>query len=381
MVTKNVLSLLSILGAVTVVALSGCANGIPKGSLTYYLPKAETTLTVTQTLTCNATGDEVLQVVTVNPSTVYSSDTDHVVTITPRNISGTLNDADISFSFTDDGRLSGVNTSTTGQGSTVVKDVLAVVKAAGLTAAAAPPAMNPKAACATIAALAPKGAKADAPPPSLTLTYTHSFGYDTSAANVQFKDSSGTGPTFNPEFDTDFASHTYFNALKKSIPQLGFAVEYVSAAKAKATSWAGADTSDFALDLNSLATVKLQVRGLKDDMKGVNREAIWSGEALVPLNETKDLIHVPIPKPVVFGQRKFSLTLASSGAITKIGYASTGVTDTADALSAIGSAVGATTKGSTVAQQAAAVQAQADLIFQQQRLATCKAKAESCSGK
>ena len=66
MATKQAVDRLAILCALAAPPLTGCANGIPKGTLSYFLPKAQTTLTVTQTLTCNAAGDALFQVVTVN---------------------------------------------------------------------------------------------------------------------------------------------------------------------------------------------------------------------------------------------------------------------------------------------------------------------------
>jgi len=378
MIRSKAVAGLPVLGAVAVVMLTGCANGVPQGTLSYYLPKAETTLTVTQTLTCNATGDTLLQVVTVTPSTLYSSDTSRRKTITPRNISSSVNDADISFSFTDDGRLSGVNTSTTGQGGAIVKSALAVAKVAGLVAAHTPPAMNAKSACTAIGVLVPK-TKVDGPPPSVTITYVHSFGFDTSTGAVQLKDVGKVGSAFDPEFGITFASNAYFRALRPSIPKLGFDVAFVNSTKRAAPNWTDGNSADLTLPLNALATVNLAIRGLKDDLTGVNREPIWNGEVLVPLTSDADLINVPIPKPAFFGQRKFSLTLAPSGSVTKIGYVSTGVSDSADTLGAIGSALLATPKELTVAQQAAALQAQSDLIFQQQRLANCQAKPESCT--
>jgi len=378
MIVNRAMSGSFVLGVVTVIMLTGCANGIPKGSQTYYLPKAETTLTVTQTLTCNTAGDRLLQVVTVTPSTIYSSDTSRTMKITPRNISSSVSDADISFTFTDDGRLSSVNTSTTGQGNAIVKSALAVAKVVGILAASVPGPMNAKAACKTIAVLAPK-TKAEAPPPSVTITYVHSFEFDTSSGTVQLKDGNNSGSKFEAEFGTSFASSTYFRALKSNIPTLGFDIELVDSTSRTAPNWTDSDSADLYVPLNSLATVKLNIRGLPGDMTALSREPIWSGEVLVPLTRDEDLIKVPIPKPALFGQRKLSLTLAPNGSITKIGYVSTGVSDSAEALGAIGSAVLTSPKELTVAQQAAALQAQADLIFQQQRLAICQAKPESCT--
>lgn len=375
---RKALNGLPVLALIVTLALTGCANGIPKGTLSYYLPKAQTTLTVTQTLACNTAGDGLVQVVSVSPSTTYSSDTDHPQTITPHSISSRVTDADISFTFTNDGRLSGVNTATTGQGAAIVKDVLAVAKAAGATAATDKP-VNPKKVCETIKAFA-KNAKSDGPPPSLTLTYTRSVGYDTSDGTIRLRDGDAVGTSVNTEFSPDFASAANYSALQANIPLLGFDLDLVpdSTPKPLAPTWTNLDTADITLKLNALATAKLQIRGLKDNMMAPNREAFWSGEVLVPMVREQDLIQIPIPKPAFFGQRKFSLTLADNGAITKIGYVSTGVSDTADALGAIGSAVGATNKPLTTSQQAAALQAQADLIYQQQRLANCQAKPESC---
>lgn len=376
--TNKALSGGAVLCLMATLGLTGCANGIPKGTLSYYLPKAQTTLTVTQTLTCNTAGDGLVQVVSVNSSTTYSSDMDHPQTITPRDISSWVTDADISFSFTNDGRLSGVNTATTGQGGVIVKDVLAVAKAAGVTAATDKP-INPKKACETITAFA-KNVKPDGPPPSLTLTYTRSFGYDTSDGTIRLMDGGAIGTNVNTEFNPDFASAANYSALQANVPLLGFDLDFASnpTPKPAAPTWSDHDTADITLKLNALATAKLQIRGLKDNMKAVNREPFWSGEVQVPMVGEQDLIRVPIPKPGFFGQRKFSLTLADNGAIAKIGYVSTGVSDTADAVGAIGSAVGATNKTLTTAQQAAALQAQADLIYQQQRLANCQGKPESC---
>ncbi|WP_343626408.1 hypothetical protein [Roseateles puraquae] len=378
MATKQAVDRLAILCALAAPPLTGCANGIPKGTLSYFLPKAQTTLTVTQTLTCNAAGDALFQVVTVNPSTVYSSDTSQPQKIIPSSISSAVSDADISFTFTDDGRLSGVNTATTGQGGAIVKSALAVAKVAGLVAAHTPPPTDAKNACVAIGVLAPKP-KADSPPSSVTITYVRSFEYDNSSAtDLKLKDGN---PNFDPEFGTSFANYTYLQTLRRSIPKLGFDVQVKAGSSRKllAPTWTTDKDPELALQLNGMAAVTIEVRGLSGNLTGTNREPVWSGDVLVPLTAKSDLINVPIPKPAFFGQRKFSLTLAPSGSITKIGYVSTGASDAADALGAIGSAVLASPKELTTAQQAAALQAQADLIFQQQRLANCQSKPESCT--
>src|ERR1700722_14946030 len=185
--------MMSRFGLALALTVSGCAT-TPKGTTSYYFPKAETQISITQTLSCNAKGDTLHQVVTVSPSTTYSSDlTVAPAVFTPGSLDGTFSDTDIGFTFTDDGRLSGLNVTSAGQGGTIVKDIVSVAAAVGLVATAANGELyDPKEACKVVADYAGKpsdakaadGAKdkkadpkADtaAAPPTVTLTYVGAF--------------------------------------------------------------------------------------------------------------------------------------------------------------------------------------------------------------
>ena len=179
--------ILSKITAAGLLALAcGCAS-TPKGSTSYYFPKAETQFVITQTLACNADGSKLHQAITVTPQTAYSSDLDvPPFVLAPHDLSGAFADTDLSLAFTDDGRLSGINFTSTGQGGTLVKDLISIVKAVGVAAAAAPGGLpDPAGACKTIKDYSaksnkppPAGSKppdpkadADTPVPTLTLNY------------------------------------------------------------------------------------------------------------------------------------------------------------------------------------------------------------------
>lgn len=385
--------------AIAAVGLSGCST--PAGNLTYYLPKAETVTKVTQTLACNAKGDTLVQVVTVSSATTYSSDFTAKVSITPRLVDGLLSNADIAFNFTNDGRLSGVNVKTIGQGGEVVKGILAVAKAAGVFAVAHEgKEFDAKLACEVIGrfsakvavdegktggAVAPKAAAAAATPATakaepgtVTLVYETKFDYErlntASPPYVQIAESS----TF--AIPADASSAQLFDALVEHIPGLGFQASVVEAEKLGIPVWEGADTNT-SIKLNRVANAIVQVTGLKGNLsKKAELATFWRGEVYVPLTLEKDLFNVPIPKAAVFGSRTFVLALTDYGSISKIQYASTNsVTETAVAAGAIGSAVAAKNTSPSVAAQVDAEKLDADLIYQQNRKATCLAKPESCS--
>ena len=83
--------------------------------------------------------------------------------------------------------------------------------------------------------------------------------------------------------------------------------------------------------------------------------------------------HLAMPEPSLFGKIDMELTLAESGMITKLKY---GTTDVASGSDSINSLI--ETVSSSTSEKAAALQAEADLIKQQQRLIKCKADPENC---
>jgi len=403
--------------------LASCAS-TPQGSTSYYFPKAETQLVITQTLSCNAKGDRLREVVTVTPTTIYTADLSLSRGVfEPRRIDGALADASVSLTFTDDGRLAGINTTSTGQGATIIKDIIGVAKAAGIAVAAADidrynakqacvkikdyaskatPTKNPVAAGADVKKRKAAGADGDKQQAqaedakktedgggaadaaaTVTLTYARTFQYGKLAAgglSLGIRDPSLKDPPAPAlEIKPDAGSISVYNELIHQIPNLAFALSIVSpATKMEAAQWSGASKSDYSLKLNSVALSTLSLDGPVGDLE--HRGEVWKGQLAIPLSAEEDRYDLPIPKAKLFGTQKFALTLSNYGSITKLEYSKT-ISDALTAADSVGTAVATAMKPPTAAQQAAALQSQADLIYQQQRLASCEAEPGKCAAK
>ncbi|CAE6694434.1 hypothetical protein R69619_00408 [Paraburkholderia nemoris] len=406
--------------------LLGCAS-TPKGEISYYFPKAETQFTITQTLACNSAGTSVYQLVTISPVTTYTSDTEaDGYTLNPKTFDGFLADTDLALNFTDDGRLSGINLTSAGQGQTVIQDVVAIAKIAIPLAAAAGPAFDATQACKDIenyagksAAAAPAGAPvarapaapakaahsakaaggqdnaADSAPRTVALTYVGTITYQKKGATSVDANSHKEFVLFNiaaaplsssPNFGTeveiepDAGSSGIHNTLIKDIPELKFTAEVLSQSpKVIAAAWRDASPSDIPIQLNSVANAQLILRGPVGDLgkSGV----VWTGQVPVPLTNQEDRFFVPVPQAAIFGTHKFALGLSAYGSIEKLEYSTTGSSDAANAGSSLGVELASALKKPTTSDRAASIQAQADLIYEQQRLIVCQATPKNCASK
>jgi hypothetical protein len=112
--------------------VAACAS-IPSVEYRYYLSKSNATVTVTQAVACNTDGTDLIVVTTPTVNTTYSADLRHGVhTLQIRDVEGAFRDfadADVNFSFYDDGRLKSINQSTTGQGEAIIKSGVALSSA------------------------------------------------------------------------------------------------------------------------------------------------------------------------------------------------------------------------------------------------------------
>jgi hypothetical protein len=407
--------------------VAGCAF-TPSVTASYYFPKAQTQVSITQSLTCNSSG-KVISVASVTTSTAYSADYDGGAQGTLRytDLDGALSDADTSLSFTDDGRLSGVNASSTGQGDTIIKSVLSVASAIGVLgggAAVSDVIKNgkPKPAVVTSpcqvikdfgssksaqetgdngkgGAAQPDTAKPgggdDTTSAVLTLTYTLGFLYEGKDLALNLvRDKTVTPscpiPKLAPPKPSellicpDANSLPAYKALLNASPKIApYGVGIVSEPRYLHQSrYTNADALDdygdqppnaVALKLNRVAIVDLVVDGPAGDFTTSGH--VWRGVFPVPLRGSYWL---PIPKAAVFGKQQFTLALSSYGSINKLEYGKTsGAPDVTDSAGALAKAL----QAPTPEQQATALQGKSDLIYQTQRLALCQADPKNCSSK
>lgn len=322
--------------------VSGCAS-LPDVSYTYYLRKSTVSVSVTRTVACNANGIGIVVIDSPQATAAYGPDfTKPPITVAIKKLDGTFGDSDTSFTFTETGVLDGVNQSTTGQGSAIVKSVIAFAGAVG-AAGGSLTAADYTHDCKLIADAAGQNK-------ALTLNYKFDVG-----------DISGLNNTPIP-----VTPDSAFNALGLS--------DHLQAPMVSLK-----DAHDLApvvppplKDIGDHVDVFVQV------MKTATLEFAntngSTGKATVMLPTTPYSLPIPVGQP--FGTQKFILKLAASGAITQIDYAkSTGLGSAFDA----GTAVLNAAAPASAADQAADLKAQADLIAQQQRLARCQANIATCT--
>ncbi|KVP17202.1 hypothetical protein [Burkholderia ubonensis] len=344
-----------IIPLVLLAILTGCAQ-LPNSTVTYYLPKSSTTVTVAQTITCDAVKTPHVSLA-LNPKTVYMADydvknygTDGLPTVHIQDLDSSMSDTDVDFTFTTDGRLKGINTGQTGQAQTVIKDVVSVgVSVAGLAGL-------------TVDAKKSWCEQDDAAKNPVTITYT--------TATLLYKDLVFAEDTDIP-LSVDSGSSTMFRALTKTstfpeaklMPKLkAHAVQDIQTVSEDKTD------SGIAVVLPRMRKVPLELFWGVDKN---NNDASVDAQSVYLPGEGSDrsfILHIPPPKP--FGSQKFTLALDDSGAITDIHYVK--MTGGGSALEA-GQAVLTPLQPKSAEDRANSIKAQTDIIYEQQRQAACKA--------
>ena len=324
--------------------VSGCAT-TPNVVYHYYPPQSRSNVTVTQTVDCDQSKTQVIvgNVAVVN--TAYSSDYSRGPYSFPiKAVDGALADTDVAFTLYEDGRLKGINESTTGQAETILKAAVNFGAALAPLGGQAPP----TGATATLPECAYIDTWGAGKP--VTLTYVKNFGY-----------SDATGKLGN--LDQPQPKDLY-DRIKGKLPLIQLKVD--APVSIESASYAGdASSSDVVLlSLSKMASASVSV--LAEGQK------FFSSVVIFPTPESFTL---PIPKAALFGKNAFSLSVAESGAITSIEY---NKTSGAAGVFNVGNAAATAAAPGTTADQAAQAKAQADLIAQQQRLVRCHAKPASC---
>jgi hypothetical protein len=333
------------IGALLVIALIGCAI-VPDVTFTYYPATWESTITVTQTVACTEKKDRLVALSSVAVTTKYASD----LSSTPRplkvrDLSGPFGDSDITMTFAEDGRLKGINQSSTGQGDAIIKAAIAV-----------------GAAMYTIAAKDIRTPVAPMPPSCdviekwgsgkpVTLYYKKAVG----PADI------GTLVTLDiaPESEglyTDIAV-----ALPKPTSTISSASALQSGGRRSSDTRPSSDTVLLKLQDIGIVTVSTVALG----------KPLGEASVIIPQEGTYEL---PIPKPALFGKQTFAIALNDSGAVSTLSYGK--IDGSASALSSLSALASAQTTGENA--RLADLKARADLMAQQQRIVLCESKPDQC---
>jgi hypothetical protein len=331
--------------------LAGCAT-TPDMTVHYFLPRADLQLTASKSVTCDS-GDHIVSVVSVTGDPVYSADPVAKQEVRLKRLDGPFSDADLTFNFTEDGRLLGINADTTGEAGEIVKSGLALIApvvAGGLVVPLTSPAANPAVDCANIASWGKDR--------TLTLTYT---------ASVPF--SSGGGP-FN--FKPDLSSETYDRLLAGSIGSVCGVVGPAQRRDPIGIPHVDDPRGDVRLTLLQPSLSPVDVFDLSEaGCKGAATPVRHMLVSVPQLGEPYDLL---IPRAAAFGKQTFSIKVSEAGNLTEVKYGKTN--GTASALDAATAALNAATL--TPAEQTQQANDRMAAIAAQEKLARCLADHTKC---
>ena len=352
-------------------ALNGCAT-TPPMTVHYYLPRADLTVTVKKTVSCDSNAT-IFTVLSATHDVTYSAsspatDKNAVQQIQLGQLDGLLSDADLAFSFTNDGRLLGLNVATTGEAGEIVKSALSIAQP--ITGLISPAMAGPESRLEEIEAACSKIAMWGGQDKALTLTY---------AATIPFGSPSGGVAMMIP----DASSEKYAEELGGVIGAVCWKVGKSVPREPMGLDPSGAPRGDIGLVLRQPAVAHVEIdnwdqgtcgepRGYETDLGAPHKTTVWSGEVDVP--QHGNLYVVLIPKAAAFGKQNFTLALSDEGTVTQLTYGKTN--GVAQALGA-GSSIEASAIA-TPAQRTQRATDEANAIAAQEKLAACQADHAKC---
>ena len=335
--------------------LVGCAS-TPDVTVNYILPHGTLDTTVTRLVTCDASNDPIMTT-TVTPKPNYTASTilTDRISFELHSLDHFYADSDTAFTTTEDGRLVSINQNTTGQGSAIVKSVVAL----GLAVAA----LDSSADAQKVRAGACSWLNTTTANKGLTVNY---FVSEDFSGDVTLK-------AIPPTADSHDAEST-LNPLIGDICMTATLIDDPNDPKHRRVTYE-AGTSDDVVLVKVRQPAGYQVSIFQQGSGGERcKSQIWTGVVYVP-QRGHDL-DLPVPRAALFGNQAFKLTLSDSGQITSIEYSHTsGTSAAADS----GQAVAAALKRQTPTDVAADLKAQADEIAQRARLLKCQQDPTGCT--
>lgn len=359
--------------------LGGCAK-LPDVKIGHYLPQGVFSASVVRTVGCatrqNRAGPpekKLFAAATASMKMAFSRDPDGYKSISIKQFGSDGKSATLGFTYYDDGRLKGMNSTVTGNGQEIVE---AAVKLVGIVLGITGPGVSSDdtPACLLIAEQAPKDF-------IITMTYSLSEPFDPAiwtqgkAQELKF-DASPSNPSFSLDIDS-------------ALPTLCALIGPVNQVEPLAGPVTGNGNATTSLALRQPAEVRVQIvqesgaaflarrRSMADINAahpcGTKPELLSAGVIQVPqLGKTYNL---PIPKGALFGTSQFEMSLGESGALTSVKY---GNTSGAPATLSSAGAIAGMFIPDDASVRAGKKKADADLIYQQQRLVRCQMDPTTC---
>lgn len=329
----------------------GCAAN-PKLALNYYLAKTDINIKITRTAMCN-TQNNIFVASSAEIKPIHSADLSSPKHFNLHDLNGRFANTDLTTTFYEDGRLKGINSTSTGQGQAIITSGIKL--ASGLLGGVGivPLELDPQFPdiCTYI-----NGGDTVKRDKTLSLTY-----------EVTLNDKSLTAAVVKPNWESN-AAHI---KLQPAIGVVGYAFGDDQSPINPVTEPSNSNLDMVKISMRQPAISSVAIIASKDENL---TDVIFNG--VVPIAHRGSNYSLPVAKSALFGTQRFSLEVAESGAVVKIGYgADTGITQV------LGAADGALSSfsGQTTAEKAAEAKAEADLIAQQQRVVRCRAEPASCT--
>lgn len=297
---------------------------------------------VVRTLGCDEANRPIVAS-TVTPVITHFADPGRKLSLSFSKVDGALANSDIKMEFYGDGRLKGVNATTTGQGETIIK---AAIKLAEVALEEDRSPAETEAGCKLF-----KQHFKDKP-----LTLVFETRDDLSGAS--------NGVAMPAEAQSAHHYELFRNLVGDTCLRFG----NVSQPDAPVKLERNASYAMLAARQPAIAEVGVSV----GPTGSCELSQIWAG--LVPVAQRGTDYAIPIPEAAFFGKQAFATSFDEAGAITMLQYGKDA--GGAGVIGVVQSAADALVN--TASEQAAALKAEADLIAAQQRLVKCQTSPQNC---
>ncbi len=360
-------------------AVTACA-GTPDMTISYKLPKTTGQITASQIISCDVENN---QIVVSNVATdfnyVASTDPKDRWAVNVRDLDGPLSNLEAEFNFHADGRLKGVNSTTTGEAAEYLKTAISIAKSAVVPFAfdldgskSGDAEVESKAELSFCDYINHNAKNKDGSPVrSKSLIFNSAIHLDKLLAGDEVR------------FINDGRTQDILSAIEgKDFPDgLGMVTATLVRKTAPDAGLTGCVTPVCIEEDQDSVLLKLRAP-LEADVEVKFAVVRASGDASsnmvlpVQLMQEGTDYFVPMPRSAFFGKSSFELALNEAGVPTKIGFGKE--TGAAQPLG-VGKAALDAFAAPTSSDKANALKAESELIIQRQRLLRCQAEPATCS--
>jgi hypothetical protein len=321
--------------------LGACAQ-TPPVQTTYYAARSMVHIRVTRTLGCN-TANQPIVASTVTATSSHAADLRQPRTLSLARLGGEFANSDLRMDFYADGRLKGMNVTTTGQGETILRSAI------------------------KLAELALERNEDRADIEMLCQRFKAAFGTNPLSLSFEIAEDF-SGDAGLRAIPPDVQSEALYNQYRDLIGDTCLRIGEVTAPAAPVTLPRAGNYVMLRARQPALAEVGVAIgpRG------SCGISTIWAAQ--VPVAQRGTDYDIPIPRAAMFGRQQFVAAFEESGAITQLQYArDSGAAGLVNVLQAAGEAVQTTTT-----EETAQLRGEADLIAAQQRLIRCRTSPANC---